>query len=66
MSREKNDKIYVCICRSITKGICIYINNYRVYGGHPADGDNIIKDFYVNRKDLEKALNLTNYGNNNR
>lgn len=63
---QKNDKIYVCICRSITKGICVYINNYRVYGGHPADGDNIIKDFYVDRKVLEKALNLTNYGNNNR
>lgn len=66
MGQEKSDKIYVCICRSVTKGICVYINNYRVYGGHPADGDNIIKDFYVNRKDLEKALNLTNYGNNNR
>lgn len=58
MEQEKNDKIYVAICRSITKGICVYMNNYRIYGGHPADGDNLIMDFYVDRKDLEKALNL--------
>lgn len=58
MEQKKNDKIYVAICRSITKDICVYINDYRVYGGHPVDGDNLIKYFYVDRKDLEKALNL--------
>jgi hypothetical protein len=58
MEHKKNDKIYVCICRSITKDICVYINDYRVYGGHPSDDYNILKDFYVDRKDLEKALNL--------
>lgn len=58
MEQKKNDKIYVCICRSITKDICVYINDYRVYGAHPADGNNLIRDFYVDRKDLEKALNL--------
>jgi hypothetical protein len=55
---EKKDKIYVAICRSMGKDICVYINGYRVCGGHPAEGDNLIRDFYVDRKDLEKALNL--------
>ena len=55
---ENNDKIYVSICRSITKDICLYINGYRVYGGHPVNGDNLIKGFYIDRKDLETALNL--------
>lgn len=58
MEQKKNDKIYCAICRSTTKDICLYINDCRVYGGHPADGDNLIKHFYVDRKDLEKALNL--------
>lgn len=58
MVQEKNDKIYVAICRSITKDICVYMNDYRIYGGHPAEGDNLIRGFYVDRKDLEKAVNL--------
>lgn len=58
MEQKKNDKIYVAICRSMGKGICVYVNGYRVYGGHPSEGDNLLMDFYVERKDLEKALNL--------
>lgn len=58
MEQKKSEKIYVSVCRSITKGICVYVNDYRVYGGHPSDSYDILMDFYVDRKDLEKALNL--------
>lgn len=54
---EQEDKVYIAICRSITNEICLYINDYRVYGAKPNTiGNNLLKSFYINRKDLEKAL----------
>lgn len=51
------DKLYVAICRSVTNDICLYINDHRVYGAKPHPmGNNLLKSFYINKKDLEIAL----------
>jgi hypothetical protein len=53
----QEDKVYIAICRSVTKDICMYINGFRVYGAKPNTiGNNLLKSFYIDRKDLEKAL----------